>query len=183
MIRINLLPGSRVKGAKQASDVRQQVVVAIGLLILTVGICLYFSGELDRRIESLQVSKQEKQKQLAVLQDKLRQVQEYEARKKLLEDKNRVIDQLERSRYGPVRVLDHVSQSLEPVKLWLVRLSLKDNAVELEGRALTNDDVVEFVNNLRRTEYFTNVRLIESRAGLEAKTNVFQFKLNMMLKG
>jgi type IV pilus assembly protein PilN len=80
-------------------------------------------------------------------------------------------------------VLDHVSQSLEPVKLWLIRLSLKDNAIELEGRALTNDDVVEFVNNLRRTEYFTNVRLIESRAGLEAKTNVFQFKLTMMLKG
>jgi type IV pilus assembly protein PilN len=183
MIRINLLPGPRTKGTKQASDVRQQVVVAFGLVILTAGLCLYFSGELDRRIESLQVSKQEKQKQLAVLQDKLKQVQDYEAKKKLLEDKNRVIDQLERSRYGPVRVLDHVSQSLEPVKLWLVRLSLKDNAVELEGRALTNDDVVEFVNNLRRTEYFTNVRLIESRAGLEAKTNVFQFKLNMMLKG
>lgn len=183
MIRINLLPGPRGSGAKKTDDVRQQIVVAVGLVILTAGICLYYSGNLDRRIEALQADKQEKQKQLAVLQDKLKQVRDYEEKKKLLEDKNRVIDQLERSRAGPVRVLDHVSQSLEPVKLWLVRLSLKDNAVELEGRALTNDDVVEFVHNLQRTEYFVNVRLVESRAGLEAKTNVFQFKLNMLLKG
>jgi len=182
MIRINLLAGPRATGGKQKSDVRQQVVVAAGLLILTLGICTYYAGELDRRVETLQVSKQEKQKQVALLQDKLKQVHDFEQRKKLLEDKNRIIDQLERSRSGPVHVLDHVSQSLDPVKLWLTRLSLKENAVEVEGRALTNDDVVEFVNNLRRTDYFANVRLVESRAGLEVRTNVFQFKLSMNLK-
>jgi type IV pilus assembly protein PilN len=182
MIRVNLLAEPRAAGAKQRDDIRQQAVVALGLVILTASICLYYSGTLDRKIEALQAGKQEKRKQLAVLQDKLRQVQDYEQRKRLLEDKNRVIDRLEWSQSGPVMVLDLVSQSLEPVRLWLVHLSLKDNAVELEGKALTNDDVVEFVHNLRRTEYFTSVRLAESRAGLDAKTNVFQFKLNMMLK-
>ena len=182
MIRINLLPGPRASGGKQKGDVRQQIVIAAGLLILTIAVCIYYAGELDRRVEALQVSKQEKQKQLAMLQEKLKQVQDFEQKKKLLEDKNRIIDQLERSRSGPVHVLDYVSQSLDPVKLWLTRLSLKENAVEIEGRALTNDDVVEFINNLRRTGHFTNVRLIESRAGLEVKTNVFQFKLSMALK-
>jgi type IV pilus assembly protein PilN len=183
MIRINLLPGARATGRTRKHDVRQQVVVAGGLLVLAVAICFYYAGMLDRRMEVLQVSKQEKQKQLALLQEKLKQVQDFEQRKKLLEDKNRIIDQLERSRSGPVRVLDYVSHSLEPVKLWLTRLTLKENAIELEGRALTNDDVVEFVNNLRQTDYFTNVRLIESRAAVEVKTNIFQFKLSMMLKG
>ena len=182
MIRINLLPGSRATGLKLKGDVRQQAVVAAGLVFLAVGVCVYYGGALDRRIESLQISKQEKQKHVALLQEKLKQVQDFEQRKKLLEDKNRIIDQLERSRSGPVRVLDHVSQSLDPVKLWLTRLSLKENAVEVEGRALTNDDVVEFVNNLRHTAYFNNVRLIESRAGVEVKTTVFQFKLSMSLK-
>jgi len=182
MIRINLISWRRTTGFRQESDARQQAVVAAGLLILTIGICVYYGGALDRRIETLQIGKQEKQKQVALLQEKLKQVQDFEQRKKLLEDKNRIIDQLERSRSGPVRVLDHVSQSLEPVKVWLVRLGLKENAIEIEGRALTNDDVVEFVNNLRRTDYFTNVRLLESRAGQEVKTNVFQFKLSMVLK-
>jgi type IV pilus assembly protein PilN len=80
-------------------------------------------------------------------------------------------------------VLDYVSRSLEPLKLWLVRLSIKGNTVEVEGRALTNDDVVEFVNNLRRTDYFTNIDLQESRSALESQLSVYQFKLGFRLKG
>ena len=113
----------------------------------------------------------------------MKQVEDFEKRKKLLEEKNRIIEQLEKSRAGPVRVLDHVSQSLDPLKLWLVRLNVRGNDVELEGRAMSNDDVVEFVNNLRRTNFFTNILLAESRAGTEQKFNLYQFKLNFSLKG
>ena len=102
---------------------------------------------------------------------------------KLLEDKNRIIDQLEKSRVGPVKVMDHVSQSLEPLKLWLVRVGLTGQSIDLEGRALTNDDVVEFVNNLRRTDYFTDINLQESRAAVENQISLFQFKLAFRLKG
>jgi type IV pilus assembly protein PilN len=119
---------------------------------------------------------------VALLKDKVKQVQDFERTKKLLEDKNRVIDELEKSRAGPVQVLDHVSHSLEPLNIWLVRLTVKGTSVELEGKALTNDDVVEFVNNLRRAEYFSNIRLLESKSGTEAKLNLYQFKLNMTLK-
>jgi type IV pilus assembly protein PilN len=42
--------------------------------------------------------------------------------------------------------------------------------------------VVEFVNNLRRTDYFSNIRLLETRSGTEAKLSLYQFKLNMTLK-
>jgi type IV pilus assembly protein PilN len=62
-------------------------------------------------------------------------------------------------------------------------LNVRGNDVELEGRAMTNDDVVEFVNNLRRTNFFTNILLAESRAGTEQKFNLYQFKLNFSLKG
>ena len=82
-----------------------------------------------------------------------------------------------------MKVLDHVSQSLNPLKVWLVRLNLKGNSVELEGRALTNDDVVEFVNNLRRTDQFGTIKLMESRAGLDNKMNTYQFKLDLSMKG
>jgi type IV pilus assembly protein PilN len=53
----------------------------------------------------------------------------------------------------------------------------------LEGRALTNDDVVEFVNNLRRTDYFSDINLQESRAAVESQISLFQFKLGFRLKG
>ena len=46
-------------------------------------------------------------------------------------------------------MLDHVSQSLDPLKLWLVRLNVRGNDVELEGRAMSNDDVNEIATALR----------------------------------
>ena len=82
-----------------------------------------------------------------------------------------------------MKVLDHVSQSLEPLKVWLTRLGLSSDTVELEGKAVTNDDVVDFVNNLRRTDYFTGINLQESKAAVENKINVYQFRLAFHLKG
>ena len=90
---------------------------------------------------------------------------------------------LEKTRVGPVKVLDYVSQSVEPVKVWLTKLGLNAAVVDVEGRALTNDDVVEFVNNLRRTDHFSNINLVESRSATENKINLYQFKLVFNLKG
>jgi type IV pilus assembly protein PilN len=182
MTRINLLPTPRAKVIKRQWDVRMELGAAVGLLLVTIGACLFYASTLDDDIEAKQVEKEGKAKQLALLKEKVKQVQGFEQKKKLLEDKNRVIDDLEKSRAGPVRVLDYVSQSLEPLNIWLVRLSMNGANIELEGRALTNDDIVEFVNNLRRTDYFTTIRLIESRSGTEAKLNVYQFKLNLGMK-
>ena len=182
MIRINLLATPRAKVVKKQWDVRLELIGAVAFLLLIVGAWIFYGETLEQDIADKQVEKQAKEKDLALLKDKVKQVQDFERTKKLLEDKNRIIDELEKSRAGPVHVLDHVSHSLEPLNIWLVRLTVKGSNIELEGKALTNDDVVEFVNNLRRAEYFSNIRLLESKSGTEAKLNLYQFKLNMTLK-
>jgi type IV pilus assembly protein PilN len=183
MIRINLLPGPKGRQAKPQYDVRAQALLGVGLVLITLAGCWWYSAALDTELEAKRAEKQDKEKQVAQLQEQVKQVADFEQRKKVLEDKNRVIDQLEKSRVGPVKVLDHVSQSLEPLKLWLVRVSLNGQNIELEGRAMTNDDVVEFVNNLRRTDYFMNIDLQESKAATENQINIYQFKLGFRLKG
>ncbi|HSB43454.1 MAG TPA: PilN domain-containing protein [Nitrospira sp.] len=183
MIRINLLPGPKGRPAKPQYDSRAQALLGVGVILITVAGCWWYSASLDSEIEARQEEKRDKEKQVAQLKEQVKQVQDFEQKKKLLEDKNRIIDQLEKSRVGPVKVLDHVSQSLEPLKVWLTRLGITNEAVEVEGKALTNDDVVEFVNNLRRTDYFTNINLQESKATVENKINVYQFSLAFRLKG
>jgi type IV pilus assembly protein PilN len=182
MIRINLLPGPKGRQAKPQYDVRAQALLGVGLVVITLAGCWWYSAALDTELEAKQTEKQDKEKQVAQLKEQVKQVADFEQRKKILEDKNRIIDQLEKSRVGPVKVLDHVSQSLEPLKLWLVRVGVNGQNIELEGRAMTNDDVVEFVNNLRRTDYFMNIDLQESKAATESQVNVYQFKLNFRLK-
>jgi type IV pilus assembly protein PilN len=183
MIRINLLPGPRARRGQKPSNVRIEAAAAAAIILLTVAACLYYSSELNAEVEARQFEKQEKEKQLAALKEKVKRVEDFEQRKKLLEEKNRVIEQLEKSRSGPVLVMDHVSRSSDPLKLWLVKFTMKGNDVELEGRALTNDDVVEFVSNLRRTDYFSSIRLAETRSGTEGKVNLYQFRLNLSVKG
>ncbi len=183
MIRINLLPRPKGQKAKPQYDVRAQALLGVGALLVTLAGCWWYSAALDSELEARQDEKRTKEKQVAQLKEQVKQVQDFEQKKKLLEDKNRVIDQLEKSRVGPVKVLDYVSQSVEPVKVWLTKLGLNAEVIDLEGRALTNDDVVEFVNNLRRTDHFININLVESRAANESKVNLYQFKLVFNLKG
>ncbi len=184
MIRINLIStGPKGRQSKPHYDVRAQVLLGVGLVVVTLAGCWWYADALDTEIAERQAEKSDKQKQVALLKEQVKQVADFEARKKQLEDKNRIIDQLEKSRVGPVKVLDHVSQSLDPLKLWLVRVGVNGQDIDLEGRALTNDDVVEFVNNLRRTDYFTNINLQESRAAIESQISIFQFKLGFRLKG
>jgi len=183
MIRINLLPGPKGRKAKPQYDVRAQLLLGVGLVVITLAGCWWYSASLDDELAARQTEKADKTKQVAALNEQVKQVADFEQRKKHLEDKNRIIDQLEKSRIGPVKVLDHVSQSLEPLKVWLIRVAVNGQSIDLEGRALSNDDVVEFVNNLRRTDYFTNIDLLESRAAVESQLSVYQFKLGFRLKG
>ena len=184
MIRINLLAtGPKARKAKPQWDVRAEALLGVGVLLITLAGCWYYASSLDEEIQAKQDEKQTKSTQVAKLKEQVKAVQDFEEKKRQLEAKNRIIDELEKSRTGPVKVLDHVSQSLNPLKVWLVRMSLKGNNVELEGRAMTNDDVVEFVNNLRRTEQFGAIKLMESRAGQDNKMNTYQFKLDLSMKG
>ncbi|MCP9454516.1 MAG: PilN domain-containing protein [Nitrospira sp.] len=184
MITINLLAsGPRRFKAKPKYDIRAQILLSVGVVLIALAGCWWYATALEREIEALTEEKQNKEKQVAQLKEQVKQVQDFEQKKKLLEEKNRVIDQLEQTRGGPVKVLDYVSRSVDPLNIWLTRLGISTDTVELEGKALTNDDVVAFANNLKGTDYFTAITLQESKAATENKVNLYQFRLTVRLKG
>ncbi len=117
------------------------------------------------------------------MKKKVVEVENYEKNKKVLENKNRVIEQLRKNQGGPVRLLDHVSQSLDPLKIWLTSVEEGGSQIVVDGRALATDDVVEFVKSLQRSNYFSSVLLEESRQGTEDGLAIYQFRLKMTPKG
>ena len=52
MIRINLLAGPRARKIRPEWDVRAELALAVGLVVLTLGACFYYSGMLDQEIEA-----------------------------------------------------------------------------------------------------------------------------------
>src|SRR5207245_8144613 len=113
------------------------------------------SGQ-DGRVRERSLRKDDsesKTKEVESLKKKVQEVEDYEKNKQLLEDKNRIIEQLRKNQGGPVRLLDYLSQSLDPLKVWLTNVE-GDKEVILSGKALTNDDIVEFIRNLQQSVYF-----------------------------
>ena len=184
MIKINLLPVKRAaKKAKVPVDTAMfQLVVGLGIVLVFVGACGYRWQMLVDEVALKTQIKESKTKELEALKKKVQEVEDYEKNKRLLEDKNRIIEQLRKNQGGPVRLLDYLSQSLDPLKIWLTSVD-GDAQVAINGKALTNDDIVQFIRNLQQSGYFTDVMLEESRQAPEEGLIIYQFRLKMSVKG
>ncbi len=184
MIKINLLPVKRAaKKAKVPVDTAMfQLVVGLGVVLVFVGACGYRWQMLVDEVALKTQIKESKTKELEALKKKVQEVEDYEKNKRLLEDKNRIIEQLRKNQGGPVRLLDYLSQSLDPLKIWLTSVD-GDAQVAINGKALTNDDIVQFIRNLQQSGYFTDVMLEESRQAPEEGLIIYQFRLKMSVKG
>jgi type IV pilus assembly protein PilN len=183
LIKINLLSAKRAK--KKGAPINEtalQLAVGGALIVLALGATAYRWQALESEVTEQNQIKGQKSKELEELKKKVIEVENFEKNKKLLEDKNRVIEQLRKNQSGPVRLLDVVSQGLEPVKVWLTGMEESGADVNLAGRALSNDDIVEFTRNLQNANYFSSVLLEESRQALEDGVQVYQFKMKLRRK-
>ena len=181
MIRINLLPLPKARKIKKRAELRSQFVLTGLLFVFIIIICSYFWFDLNKNINRLQDTKVKTTKELAELKEKVKEVENYEENKKSLEEKNRIIEQLKKNQSGPVHLLDEISVTIEPLKVWVINLSVQGNEVNIDGKAITNSDIVEFINNLKASKYFSNISLIESRQVIESGIPVYSFKLRSTL--
>jgi len=183
LIKINLLPVTRAKKTTPGQEARVQIIVGVAVVIIALGACGFRWQMLLDELAEQTLTKEAKTQELVILKKKVAEVDSYEKKKKLLEDKNRIIEQLRKNQGGPVHLLDYVSLSLDPFKIWLTGLDQSGAQITLDGRALTNDDVVEFVRHLQQTNYFMSVLLDESRQTIEEGIPVYQFKLKVSVRG
>jgi len=183
VIKINLLPVKRAaKKAKVPVDTAVfQLVVGLGVVLVFLGACGYRWQMLVDEVTLKTQIKESKTRELEVLKKKVQEVEDYEKNKRLLEDKNRIIEQLRKNQGGPVRLLDYLSQSLDPLKIWLSTVD-GDVQVAITGKALTNDDIVQFIRNLQQSGYFIDVMLEESRQSTEEGLIIYLFRLRMSVR-
>ena len=159
-----------------------QLGIGLGVTLIFLGVCGYRYLDLVKEVTQQTQVKEAKTKELEALKKKIQEVEDYEKKKRLLEDKNRIIEQLRKNQSGPVRLLDYMSQSLDPLKVWLTSVE-GDTQVTIAGKALTNDDIVEFIKNLQQSNYFLSVTLQESVQSLDEGVTVYSFKITMAVKG
>jgi type IV pilus assembly protein PilN len=165
MIRINLLGGEAEKQSKGFRSLRipeltvgmtQAGMAALFILVLTgIGAAWFMQS---RGLSALRTELASVQAERARLQEIADQVRRLQDRADLMQRKLEVIVDLKANQTGPVMLLDQISRLLVD-GIWLGRLQLDDGAVEINGSAMSENNVADFVNNLESSEYFKNVRL------------------------
>jgi type IV pilus assembly protein PilN len=165
MIRINLLNSERASKAVAVPGFQAgQKMAVIGSLLLVVTVALlgwrYWSlGQQDAEVaRQIDAANREEQR----LQEILKQVTEFENRKKILEARLALIDELRKGQTAPVHMIDQVSKAL-PEMTWLTSLQQSGYTLTMQGRCLTLTSLSDFVGNLEASRYFIRpVEIIET---------------------
>jgi len=180
MIRINLLP---VRTSKKLEAVRREAFLAIagGAVALFAGIAIW--GATQLQLSGVEADNSALQNEIDKLSADAKRVDEMEAFEKDLQRKLDVIDELRAKKTGPVHMLDDMSTAA-PDKLTLTRLNEKADNLEIEGIAVSNTVISEYLRALDASPYFESVFLKDIEAMTPDKNNpvtLKKFKLTARL--
>jgi type IV pilus assembly protein PilN len=181
MIKINLLP-TKKKPPKKVMDLQKQLLLG-GLVIILVLIVLWFFWSMQKaRIDSLKQTKLAAENKIRQQDITLKDVKNVKEKRKIVEDKIKIVEDLEKNQAGPVRLLDEISSAL-PVGVNLLSLTENNKKVNIEGQAFTNEDVVRFIDNLKASRFFEDVVLLETSQAKQQDTEIYKYKLQFTYRG
>jgi type IV pilus assembly protein PilN len=173
MIRINLLP---VRQTKKRETVQQQLLAFAGVIVATIIGCIVWTAYNSNVAAQRRDQIAERRKELQQLDKIIGEVNEFTAKKKELEEKLQIIDQLKKGKTGPVRALDDLATEI-PNRVWLTKLDEKQRTVSMEGVAVDHEDVSAFMKALQKSKYFSNIVLSFSKEKKSEGSSLYEFKI------
>ncbi len=179
MIRINLYPEYRAKRIQERADVLNQLAIAVGSIALVLILCVVVAIFQSQQLQKVQDEKAQKEARLEALKKEIGVVDNFEKKKKDLDEKRNSINQLRENQEGPVIVMDDISRSMSEAQVWLTDMSINGSNTILAGFALTNEDIVDFQTILQATPSFSVVNLVVSEKSGTANEPLYTFKLSL----
>ena len=175
MIEVNLLP---VREARRAADLRQQLMQLLLVMLVVLGGIGFVHSEMNERVSLSKSRVAQMQRDIDQFKPQLEQVAAFRQKKAELEKKIGVIEELDRARSGPVRVMSELA-SQTPKRLWLVSVTTRGGRIKLKGESMDNELVAVFLRGLGDSKYFTNVDLDGTKLeGGSGDMRVVSFEIN-----
>lgn len=173
MIRINLLP---VK-ALQAEVTRQREII-IGSVVLATVVALLVGTHFYQayQLSQLQTELTTLRSELQALNVKVKEVGDLQNKIKDLRSKNKIIADLNKKKSGPVLVMESLSNAT-PGSLWLTDLKESGGSVTMNGLAVDNQTIADFLKSMAASKYFNNVELIETTQGAGPTASLKKFSI------
>ncbi|HUU02063.1 MAG TPA: PilN domain-containing protein [Myxococcota bacterium] len=199
MIKINLLP---IKAARKREYVKQQLILALVLIVATlVGLYLWWNA-VDGDIANRQKQIKQAEQQIQQYNKAIGEVEKYKGMEAALNRTLMIIENLFKGKTGPVRVLDRLSRVI-PKQVWLTKWEEKSGTVTIEGEALSNKHVGNFMTLLdtmseagtdgqpasagakkpvAQKSFFSAIRLVETKSDEDKKYKLSYVSFKITLK-
>jgi len=155
MIRINLLSD---RDAIQKETTRQQISIYVLSIVLTVVIAGGIHFTLYQKKKGIQEEIRGVEEALKGLKERVGEVERYKQFKKDLETKLSVIKDLQKNKILAVQLLDTLSQRI-PEQMWLAKVLKRGNEMTLEGYAIDNETIANFMKGLEGSPFINNIEL------------------------
>lgn len=194
MIRINLLP---YRAARKKENIRKQIGIFFLSLLVVVAILLFYNMRLQKRIDVLTAKIAENKTMLAKFENQAKEVDRIKNAFNNLENKTKVIKNLETTRNDAVWLLDNMTKlvaehtlsssgsdslsdkdSTLAKRLWFTSFEAKANKVSIRGIAMDNKTVADFMTRLESSELYKNVNLNTLKQQKTNKLNLKSFDID-----
>lgn len=193
MIRINLLP---YRAARKKENIRKQIGIFFLSLLVVIAILLFYNMRLQKRIAVLNEKIAENKTMLAKFENQAKEVDRIKKAFNNLENKTKVIKNLETKRNDAVCLLDNMTklvaeQTLKPEsdslpdkdntpvkRLWFTNFEAKGNNIVIKGIAMDNKTVADFMTRLESSKLYKNVNLNTLQQQKITKLNLKRFDIN-----
>jgi len=174
MIKINLLLARKEK--KKVGMSKEIVVLILSVFLLLV-LLVIVQWRIDKEKENTIAQISNTKKEITYYKSLIAEVDKAKALQKTLQDKLNVINSLKKQKSSPSRVLDELSID-KPEKIQLESLKKEGGKLGIEGIALDDETVANFMTNLRKSKLFKNVDLIVSEQIEQSKIKLKRFILS-----
>lgn len=198
MIRINLLP---FRKARKIENVQRQVTIFAIILVVIMGGMLYYNSILKGKIKKLDTQVADIKTQIARVEKQAKKVDELRKALENLKKKTEVIKDLETQRQEAVRLLEHMTEMVaekqdlsadaledkdqKPYKrMWFTGFQAEGNSINIQGVAIDNKTVADFMTRLEDSKLYTDVSLktLKQRKIKNLNLKSFQISCNKAIK-
>ncbi len=146
MVRINLLP---IRETLRKRELTQFLIVAGGILLLTVVLLVLTYAFLSMQISSKRAELGGLEKRLAKLKEENKEIDRLTKELAHLETQVKTITELTKTRVTPAPFMSALSLAL-PKEVWVSSVTKTNKSFSLDGQGLDNTTVVRFVQNLQK---------------------------------
>ena len=175
MIHINLLP---FRAARKKENIRRQISIFVLLFAFTAVTLVYYNGTLNEKITTLESAIEVKKRELATYQKTIQEIRRIKSRLNDLQNKTRIINQLNLNREWPLSFLDSINDLIIEKRMWLTSLDLKGNNISIKGIALDNKTVADFMTRLEESKLYRNINLQTVNQKTIRKFNLKSFDIS-----